>query len=790
MTNHWKPRGWFSSVTFVIVFTLMLGQLFKADLKGQGASSMPPADGSETGTVSGPMCQILARARDAVKATRGKTLCDQAALDLAWYVINDAANDGPIGGFLRAIRTALSEILSLGQSDVEEYLRDKIKDALQSVPDAIEDYIKQKVSGRKPEVYLDTVSKNGCSVTIRAKWDIAAGTYDIWVEGDCPVCTSQIVLTGDRDGNSGGSIKRSVPLRHFLVHVHGNVKINIDHTNLVPSLSFPDRVPPSVTVTAICGGDTCTTPKTPLQPKKPGDPPMIPGDGGRQPVPPPGTGGGVTPGNPLPPSTPVGPTPPPTPGPAPMCRKANECDGLGVIAREKQADYDRAKNDPLQNGDSEQKFADDQERSAQKYEQEAKRLSDSNGDQGLVDELKDGARQRHETAQEYAQKAKAKRENVERLRQEAEQARQAYENCLRRPLCPEPSKTVTPPPPPPPPPPADPKETRESSKTSSGSTGSAGSSTGVSIPLKTLATLVGQVLAGIQNVVLNGTVAIAGDPHSGAPWAPAAPGHDMGVGRRPANRWSPRSPAGSMPAGFARFVLGWITPAQVFATAPGHQLLGALTERHANEGPAFGNQKADGLAGLRVVIVAAGRSTKLMFQLRVVNPFGEAVPIDVPDGLVLQPLKDPAPVVRGSAGSERATPALIDGYCLNFAKLPPQEGLQYRIADRLVQEQYAPIARIMRASRTLAAEGRLHADTDANAYADSIEQLSIWSEVEHWTPEEIERHFLEMTRKNVEGTGRKWTGDLERLAKQLVPARLGDVAAVHREAQRLTADER
>jgi hypothetical protein len=298
------------------------------------------------------------------------------------------------------------------------------------------------------------------------------------------------------------------------------------------------------------------------------------------------------------------------------------------------------------------------------------------------------------------------------------------------------------------------------------------------------------VLAQFQNVVLNGTLAVAGGtPVEGTPGGgrPLREVHQSPPSNQWSTQWLSSPPAWAGAANLARFVLGWITPRPI-AVSPRQQIPDAFRAPGPSKGPAFSNQKADALAGARVAIVAADRSTRLVFQLRVLNAPGQTVPVSVPDGLVLQPLKDPARAVKGPAGG--GGPALINGYCLNFAKLPPQAGMQYRVADHAVQEQYAPIARIMRASNTLAADGRLHPDTNPIAYADSITQLSIWSTVERWTPEEIERHFLEMTRKNVEATGRKWTGDLERLARQLVPPRLRDVAAVEAEAKRLAAGQR
>src|SRR5262249_34102198 len=151
-------------------------------------------------------------------------------------------------------------------------------------------------------------------------------------------------------------------------------------------------------------------------------------------------------------------------------------------------------------------------------------------------------------------------------------------------------------------------------------------------------------------------------------------------------------------------LLGWIAPQPVYAMSAD-------------------NPKA-ALGGARVAIVATGQSQGPAFQLQVLSPPERTISIVVPDGLVVQALREPGPPATSRAPA-LASVQTLRGYCLNFAKLPPLPGLQYRIGNQALQEQYAPIARVIRAANNLAADLRLHADTEPAAYADSITQLAI-----------------------------------------------------------------
>ncbi len=185
-------------------------------------------------------------------------------------------------------------------------------------------------------------------------------------------------------------------------------------------------------------------------------------------------------------------------------------------------------------------------------------------------------------------------------------------------------------------------------------------------------------------------------------------------------------------------------------------------------------------------MIATGRSTGEVFRLQALDANGLPVPIGAPDGLVLQPLKQAVKVGAGKVEEELGGQA-VTGYCLDFAKVVPAAGTMYRLADQAMQEQFAPLARVLKAGRQLADAGMLHPDSDAAAYASSIKQWAVWSKVEHWDRADFEKHFVERTRKNAENVKQPWSGDLERIVRGAVANRWQDINAVWAEADRVAA---
>jgi hypothetical protein len=186
-----------------------------------------------------------------------------------------------------------------------------------------------------------------------------------------------------------------------------------------------------------------------------------------------------------------------------------------------------------------------------------------------------------------------------------------------------------------------------------------------------------------------------------------------------------------------------------------------------------------------VSLIATRNSTGDAFRLETRNLSGVPVAIGAPDGLVLQPLKQAA--TAGGRTPQAALPGQsVAGYCLEFAKLAPSAGTLYRVADQAVQQQFAPMTRVIQAGRKLAAEGKLNPDgDDAKGYADAIKQWAVWSRLEKWDAAAFEQHFVERTRKNFTNARRPWSSDLERRVRQLAQNRWQDIQKVWAEADRL-----
>ena len=188
-------------------------------------------------------------------------------------------------------------------------------------------------------------------------------------------------------------------------------------------------------------------------------------------------------------------------------------------------------------------------------------------------------------------------------------------------------------------------------------------------------------------------------------------------------------------------------------------------------------------------LVATGTSAGDFFRLQGLEQLG---PMSIPDGLVVQPLKGKIQEAARKA-VEKNLPVqglALEGYCLDFVKLPPAPGQLYRVADEHLQQQFAPMTRVLQAARQLAEKRGLHPDSDPAAYLDFIKQWSLWARLEKWDVDGFERHFVERTRKSVERSKVSWTEEIERQVRQLVPNRWRDITAVWADADAMTGEAR
>ena len=192
---------------------------------------------------------------------------------------------------------------------------------------------------------------------------------------------------------------------------------------------------------------------------------------------------------------------------------------------------------------------------------------------------------------------------------------------------------------------------------------------------------------------------------------------------------------------------------------------------------AFAPAQGGGGAAMAVSLVATGNSTGEVFRIHGLERFGLPVALASPEGLVLEPLKQKVQAVTGKLKGGLPGQS-VTGYCVDFAKLPPAAGTVYRVADERIQQQFAPLRKVLQAAQKVADAGRLNPDSNPASYLDSIKQWAIWSRLEKWDVANFERHFVEHTRKGIEGRKLSWTKDIERQVRQLVSNRWSDINSV------------
>lgn len=150
--------------------------------------------------------------------------------------------------------------------------------------------------------------------------------------------------------------------------------------------------------------------------------------------------------------------------------------------------------------------------------------------------------------------------------------------------------------------------------------------------------------------------------------------------------------------------------------------------------------------------------------------------------VVLEPLKENATRQITNELQKRAAKAVqtirLNGYCLEFLKAPPSPGTMFRIAPQAIQQQFAPMRKIMSATRRVHNAGHLNPDSNPTSYFHSIRQWAIWTTEQRLDQDGFKRRFIEHTRKNVLAAGRPWSKDLEGLVEKTVPNRWNDIGKV------------
>jgi len=207
-----------------------------------------------TNKISPAMSQILGQALVDFGSYQPKgAVCNAAAAGQAWQTLADAANSGPLEGFLDAIKGALGgikDVATFGADpeaaadllDAQALTKKAFDDAKEQGEDAAKDYLKDKLrdiwKGKKVEVLERTGKHGACETVLVATWDESAGTYEIVIYGSCN-CS---VVGGWSVGSTGTALKS------FAVTLTGTVTAAIKDGAGVYIVGFPE-----VTVFANCG---------------------------------------------------------------------------------------------------------------------------------------------------------------------------------------------------------------------------------------------------------------------------------------------------------------------------------------------------------------------------------------------------------------------------------------------------------------------------------------------------------------------------------------------------------
>ncbi|MGD8330002.1 MAG: hypothetical protein PVJ49_11255 [Acidobacteriota bacterium] len=176
-----------------------------------------------------------------------------------------------------------------------------------------------------------------------------------------------------------------------------------------------------------------------------------------------------------------------------------------------------------------------------------------------------------------------------------------------------------------------------------------------------------------------------------------------------------------------------------------------------------------------------GSSTGEAFTGYFLNDGDAPMDIDV-KGLVVEPLKEEAQqLVQQQLQQvlpQDPVTTQLDAYCLEFLRLPPVADQMFQLAPKGLQEQFAPVRKVLDAAQQLNDLGLLPPDSDPTAYFQSITQWSVWAHQEGFDEEAFTDNFIEHTRKQVEAAGNQWTSQFDEVLRGVAPERWENITRI------------
>ncbi len=185
-------------------------------------------------------------------------------------------------------------------------------------------------------------------------------------------------------------------------------------------------------------------------------------------------------------------------------------------------------------------------------------------------------------------------------------------------------------------------------------------------------------------------------------------------------------------------------------------------------------------------LVANGNSAGEAFELQIWDIIGQFKKALLPEGLVLEPAAPPQKAPK-QAGNMLKQP--VGAVCLEEAKLPPAQGMLYKIAEPAIQQQYKAVRYLQAALRKRAAEGKLNPDSAIEDYVLFLQQYITWVVLEGWNQQQFTEHWIERTKKSAQAMRMAWTPQMEDTLRAAAVRRWEDITRVREEAESMMRNE-
>lgn len=190
---------------------------------------------------------------------------------------------------------------------------------------------------------------------------------------------------------------------------------------------------------------------------------------------------------------------------------------------------------------------------------------------------------------------------------------------------------------------------------------------------------------------------------------------------------------------------------------------------------------------MQIFLTALGNSSGEAFEVHFIGTGPEPVQI-MTDGLVVEPLKKKAQKelrkqLKKIASKNPLTDKL-NAYCLEFLRRPPSAGMMFRVADGELQKQFAPMRKLLAATRRLSDAGLLNPDSDPAEYFNSTRQWAIWTKENNFDLSSFRDAFVDRVKGNFKEANRPWNRTVEQAVGGLVPNRWRDIEKVLSEVAR------